>query len=183
MVSRVFEKLVNNGIVDHVEKCSLFSDFEYGFRSSQSTTDLFTAVSDRIARAFNKFCVRHLVLFLLFSVIDGFDWFWMKRLDRNIKLVLEFLKSPLLVQHFCCYTLMTFLTMLSVILLSMLMILLPILSVIRHLICGNNLNCLLNLNLMYKIFWTGVRSGLLISVVGKLNWFRLTGLIIMVLMM
>ena len=73
MVSRVFEKLVNNRIVDHVEKCGLFSDFEYGFRSSQSTTDLFTAVSDRIARAFNRFWVRHLALFLLFSVIDGFD--------------------------------------------------------------------------------------------------------------
>ena len=37
-----------------------------------------------------------------------------------------------------------------VILLSMLMILLSILSVIRHLICGNNLNWLLNLNLIYK---------------------------------
>ena len=97
MVSRVFEKLVNNRIADHVEKCGLFSDFEYGFRSSQSTTDLFTAVSDRIARTFNRFWVRHLALFLLFSVIDGFDWFWMKRLDRNIKLVLEFLRSPLLV--------------------------------------------------------------------------------------
>ena len=42
---------------------------------------------------------------------------------------------------------MTFLTMLSVILLSILM-LLSILSVIRHLICGNNLNWLLNLNLV-----------------------------------
>ena len=29
------------------------------------------------------------------------------------------------------------------------------LNVIRHLICGNNLNWLLNLNLMYKILWTG----------------------------
>ena len=75
VVNKVFEKLVNNRIVDHVEKCGLFSDFEYGFRSSQSTTDLFTAVSDRIARAFNRFWVRHLALFLLFSVIDGFDWF------------------------------------------------------------------------------------------------------------
>ena len=40
--------------------------------------------------------------------------------------------------------------MLSVILLSKLMILLSILSVIGHLICGNNLNWLLNLNLIYK---------------------------------
>ena len=45
---------------------------------------------------------------------------------------------------------MTFLMMLSVILLSMLMILLSILGVIRHLICGNNLNWLLNLNLIYE---------------------------------
>ena len=30
--------------------------------------------------------------------------------------------------------------------------------------------------------WTGVRSGLLISMVGKLSWFRLTGLITMVLL-
>ena len=32
----------------------LFSDFHYGFRSSQSTADLLTVVSDRIAEAFNK---------------------------------------------------------------------------------------------------------------------------------
>ena len=54
MVSKVFEKLVNNRIVDHLEKCGLFSDFQYGFRSSRSTADLLTVVSDRIARTFNR---------------------------------------------------------------------------------------------------------------------------------
>ena len=54
VVSKVFEKIVNNRVVDHLETCGLFSDFQYGFRSSQSTADLFTIVSDRIARAFNK---------------------------------------------------------------------------------------------------------------------------------
>ena len=44
------------------------------------------------------------------------------------------------------------------------MLLLFILSVTRHLICGNNLNWLLNLNLICKTLWTGVRSGLLISI-------------------
>ena len=34
VVSKVFEKLVNNRIVDHLEKCALFSDFQCGFRSS-----------------------------------------------------------------------------------------------------------------------------------------------------
>ena len=130
-----------------------------------------------------EFQVRYLALFLLFSVIDGFEWFWMESLHKNIQLMLEFLKAPFLVLHFSYYTLMTFLTMVSVILLSMLMILLFILSVARHLICGKNLNWLLNLNLIYETLWTGLRSGLLISMLGKLSWFHLTGLITMVLLM
>ena len=119
---------------------------------------------------------------LLLSVIDGFKWFWIESLHKNIQLMLEFLKAPFLVLHFSCYTLMTFLMMLSVILLSMLMILLSILSAIRHLICGNNLNWLLNLNLIYDKLWTGVRGGLLISMMEKLSWFCLTGLITIVLL-
>ena len=54
VVSKVFEKLVNNRIVDHLEKCGLFSDFQYGFMSSRSTADLLAVVSDRIARTFNR---------------------------------------------------------------------------------------------------------------------------------
>ena len=54
VASKVFEKLVNNRIVDHLEKCGLFSDFQYGFRSCRSTAGLLTVVSDRIARAFNR---------------------------------------------------------------------------------------------------------------------------------
>ena len=33
----------------------------------------------------------------------------------------------------------------------------------QHLICGNNLNWLLNMNLIYKTLWTEGRNGLLIS--------------------
>ena len=69
-----------------------------------------------------EFQVRYLALFLLFSVIDSFEWFWMESLHKNIQLVWEFPKAPFLVLHFSYYTLMTFLMMLSVILLSMLMI-------------------------------------------------------------
>ena len=54
VVSKVFEKLVNNRIVDHLKKCGLFSDFQYGFRSSRSTLDLLTVVSDRIASVLNR---------------------------------------------------------------------------------------------------------------------------------
>ena len=55
VVSEVFEELVNNRIIDHLEKCGLFSDFQCGFTFSQSTADLLTVVSDRIAWAFNSY--------------------------------------------------------------------------------------------------------------------------------
>ena len=54
VVSKVFKKLVNYRIVDHLEKCGLLADLQYDFRSSQSTADLLTVVSDRIARACNR---------------------------------------------------------------------------------------------------------------------------------
>ena len=95
-----------------------------------------------------EFQVRYSALFLLFSVKDDFEWFSMESLHKNIRLMQELLKAPFLVLHSSYYTLMIFLKMLSVILPSMLMILLSIPSVIRHLICGNNLNWLLNLNLI-----------------------------------
>ena len=124
-----------------------------------------------------EFQVRYLALCILFSVMDDFEWFWMESLHENIQLMWEFLKAPFLVLHFSYYTLIIFLVMLSVILVAMLMILFSILSVIGHLICSNNLNWLLNLNLIYETLWTGLRSGLLILMLGKLSWFHLTGLI------
>ena len=54
-----------------------------------------------------EFQVRYLALFLLFSVIDSFKWFWMGSLHKNIQLMLEFLKVPFLFLHFSYYTLMS----------------------------------------------------------------------------
>ena len=116
-----------------------------------------------------EFQVRYLALFLLFSVKDSFDWFWMGSLHKNIQLMLEFLKGLFLVLHFSYYTLMTSLMLLSVILLSMLMILRSTVSVIRR------------LNLIYETLWTGAGSGLLILLLEKLCCFYLTGLITVVL--
>ena len=57
-MSKVSEKLVKNRLVDHLEKCGLFSDFQYGFRSFQSTAVLLKVVSDRIpldaSKAFDR---------------------------------------------------------------------------------------------------------------------------------
>ena len=79
-----------------------------------------------------EFLVSYLALFLYFSVVGNFGWFWNGKRHKNIQLMLEFLKGPFLAPHISYYTLMTFL-MLSVILLSMLVILLSTLNVIRHL--------------------------------------------------
>ena len=49
MINNVFERLL-----DHLENWSLFSDFQYGFRSSQSTADLLTVVSNIIAKSLKK---------------------------------------------------------------------------------------------------------------------------------
>ena len=156
VVSKVFEKLINNKIVDHQKKWSQFSDFQYGFVVSDRIAGAFNrsgatwTVALDISKAFHKvwpaglfhklnsngIYVRYLVLFLFFLVVGDFGLFWMGSLYNNIQLMLEFLEDPFLVLHFSCYTLLIFL-MLSVILLSMLMILLSTLSVIRHLVCGN----------------------------------------------
>ena len=213
MVSKVFEKFVNNRIVDHLEKCGLFSDFQYGFRSSRSTADLLTVVSDRIARAFNRSGATRAVAL---DISKYFDRVWLAGLLHNLKsygisgqifgfisflsnrwlrVVLDGKSSQestvnagvpqgsILGPTLFLISIYDLLRMLSVILQSMLMILLYILSVIRHLICRNNLSWLLNLNLIYETLKTGLRRCLSISMLGKLSSFRLTSLIRMALLM
>ena len=85
--------------------------YHYGFRSSQSTADLLTVVSDRIARAFNRSGTTRTVALDISKAFDwvwsagllhklkyygilGFEWFWMGILHKNIQLTLEFLKDP-----------------------------------------------------------------------------------------
>ena len=53
VVSKVFEKLVNDRVVENVEKHGLFSDFLYGLKSSRLTADLLTVVSDTNVWAWN----------------------------------------------------------------------------------------------------------------------------------
>ena len=148
VVSKVFEGFVSGRIVDHLEKCGLFSDFQNGFTSSRLAAGLLTVVSDRTARDFNRSrATRAVALDIskafdrvwhagllhklksygisgqIFGLISSFlsnrrlRWFWMESVHKNIQLMLEFLKAPVLVLHFSYYTfLMTFLMMLSVIL-------------------------------------------------------------------
>ena len=82
VVSKVFEKLVNNRIADHPEKCGLFSDFQYSFRSSRSTADLLTVVSDRIAMAFNRSGATQAVAL---DMSKAFDRVWHAGLLHKLK--------------------------------------------------------------------------------------------------
>ena len=82
MVSKVIEKLLNNRIVDHLEKCDLFSGFQYGFRSSGSTADLLTVAYDRIARAFNRSGATRAVAL---DISKAFDRVWYAGLLHKLK--------------------------------------------------------------------------------------------------
>ena len=82
-ISKVFKKLVNNRIADHLEKYGLFSDFQYGFRFSQSTAYLLTIVSDRIARAFNN--RSGVTQDVALDISQAFDRVWHAALLRKLK--------------------------------------------------------------------------------------------------
>ena len=56
---------------------AFFSDFRYGFRPSQSTPDLLTLVSDRIAMAFNRS--------VTFDISKAFDRVWHAGLLPKLK--------------------------------------------------------------------------------------------------
>ena len=168
MVSKAFEYLVNNRIVDHLEKCGLISDFQYGFRSSQSTADLLTVASDRLAWVFNRSGATWAAAC---DICKSFDRVWHAALlqklksygisgqifglisffflsNRQLQVVLDGKSSQEYavnagVPQASILGTTYFLLYINdlpddVILLSMLMILLSILSVIRHLISGNN---------------------------------------------
>ena len=70
-------------ILDHLQKCGIFSDFQYGFRSSRSTADLLTVTSDRIARAFNGSGASHRTVAL--DMPKAFDRVWHAGLLHKIR--------------------------------------------------------------------------------------------------
>ena len=81
VVSKVFETLVKSRIVDQIDKCGCFSDFQYGFRSSRSAADL-DSVSDRIARAFNSSAATQAVAL---NISQAFDRAWHVGLLHKLK--------------------------------------------------------------------------------------------------
>ena len=199
VISKVFEKLENNRIVDQLEKCGLFSDFQYGFRSSRSTADLLTVVSDRIARAFNKSGSTRTVAL---DISKAFDRVWHAGLHHKLKsygissqifgLISSFVSNRRLRVVLDGKSSQEYPVNAGVLqgsLLDPTLFLLYINDLPDDVICNvgiyadDSSKWLLNLNLIYETLWTGVRSGLLISMQRKLSWFCWTGLITMVLLM
>ena len=60
----------------------LFSDFQYGFRSSRSTADLLTVVSDKIAWGFNRSWATRV---LAFDISKAFNRVWHASLLHKLK--------------------------------------------------------------------------------------------------
>ena len=122
-VIKVFEKLVDNRISDHLGKCGFFLISSMflglldqliellGLLTDFDLLELLHLIYPRLSTWFDmliffinlsliEFQVRSLPCFCLFSVIDVFGWFWMGSLQNNVQLVLEFLKILFLVLCF-----------------------------------------------------------------------------------
>ena len=82
VVCEIFEKLVSNRLVDHLEKRGLFSYPQDGFRFSRSTADLLTVKSDRIAEDFNRSGATGAVAL---NISKAFDRVWHVDLLHKLK--------------------------------------------------------------------------------------------------
>ena len=82
VVSKFFERLLHNRIVNHLKNCGLFSDFQYAFRSSRSTADLLAVLSATIARSFVSSPATRTVTL---GIAMGFDRAWHAGVFHKIK--------------------------------------------------------------------------------------------------
>ena len=181
---------------------SCFSDC-WKNSSSQSTADLYSVVSDGIARSFYgsgatwaveldictifdrvwhsgilykpimEFHVRHSALFHFFQVKDGFRCFWMGNLRKNIQLMLEF-KAPFLVLCFSYYILLTSNDIFNIAIYA------DDTNLTRHQ-QQPQLAYELESDLQDTVNWTG--RDMFISMLEKLSLFRLAGQITLMLLM
>ena len=62
---------ITTRIVDHLEKCGVFSDFEDSFTYSQSTADLLTVANGRIAWVFNRSGATRTIVLDISKAFDG----------------------------------------------------------------------------------------------------------------
>ena len=73
IISKIFESVIKSVIVNHLESQNLLSDKQYGFRSSRSTADLLTVITEKIYRALDN-CGEARVVAL--DISKAFDRVW-----------------------------------------------------------------------------------------------------------
>lgn len=83
IISKIFEFILNMHLKTYLDKNNLLSDNQYGFRSSRSTADVLTVITDRISRSHdNEFDARAIAL----DISKAFDKVWHKGLLHKLKL-------------------------------------------------------------------------------------------------
>ena len=102
------------GLFDQLQIfCQLYLIEVQGFLTGLGLLDLQHLIYPRVLTGFDilvfftnlsvmEFQVRYLDLFLLFSIIDGFSWFWMGILHKDIQLMVEISRV-----HFWSHTFLT----------------------------------------------------------------------------
>ena len=77
IISKVFESTINKHLKNYLDTNLLLIDSQYGFRSSRSTADVLTVITDRISRTLDKgFDARAIAL----DISKAFDKVWHKGL-------------------------------------------------------------------------------------------------------
>ena len=82
VISKVFESILNSSVVHHLESLELFSDHQYGFRSSRSTADLLTVITERIHRVLD---VSGEARAVALDISKAFDKVWHAGLLHKLK--------------------------------------------------------------------------------------------------
>ena len=81
IISKLFECVINERVLDHLVKNNLLSDVQYGFRSSRSTADVLTVITHRISEAIAK--GNHTRVIAL-DISKAFDKVWHKGLLHKL---------------------------------------------------------------------------------------------------
>ena len=82
IISKTIESIVNLYLKNYLESNNLISDQQYGFRSSRSTADVLTVITDRLSRALDfSFDSRAIAL----DISKVFDRGWHKGLLHKLK--------------------------------------------------------------------------------------------------
>ncbi|CAE1315900.1 unnamed protein product [Acanthosepion pharaonis] len=82
LFGKVFEALINTGVINHLTSHNLLSDKQYSFRFARSTADVLTAITETVYRALqNNGEARAVAL----DISKAFDRFWHAGLLRKLQ--------------------------------------------------------------------------------------------------